>query len=274
MNGNWAPHHVALIDGVAARRIQLRHRLEQGGFSPVLFEDSSELLALLCGGKRFDLLLVVEDGTSTWRPLVTVCGVFGIPALVFASRTGFKQAATWLHDFPVSPLFDFVFLDCLDVELHQRMTRLLHRGVEHQIQFTKAKGSVFGNYEFHEGLCTVSHRGRDINLQPRQFQLALELFRNADCVLDRNRLWALLWTTPFPSKGVRALDVCVANVRKKLGLFPENGFTLKSVYGRGYRLLAVAPLKAPIPEFAAARIPVGWAANSSPPLDQASASPD
>lgn len=274
MNGKRAPHHVALIDGLATQRVQLRRRLEHAGCTPVLFEDSSELLALLCSGRRFDLLLIVEDGASTWRQLVTVCGVFGIPALVLAGKSGFKQAHTWAHDFPVSPLFDFAFLNCPEIELQQRILKLLHHGAQCQDQLVKAKGLVFGNYKFHEGLCVVSHRGREINMQPRQFKLALELFRNTGSVLERNRLWALLWTTPFPSKGVRTLDVCVANVRRKLELFPENGFALKSVYGRGYQLLAVSPLKTPVPEFVTAdRMPVGWTANSSPALGQASASP-
>jgi hypothetical protein len=68
MDGNWAPHHVALMDGLAARRFQLRDRLEQGGCSPALFDNASELLALLCGGKRFDLMLIVEDGTAGMAP--------------------------------------------------------------------------------------------------------------------------------------------------------------------------------------------------------------
>lgn len=276
MNGKWAPRHVALVDGLAGHRAQLRNRLEEGGYAPVLFENSAELLVLLCGGRRFDLLLIVEDGTSAWNQLVTVCSVFGIPVLVLARKSDSAQAGAWLHEFPVSALFDFAFLDCPNVELHKRIARLLHQGVEHQAQSSKTKGAVFGNYKFYEGLFSVSHRGREINMQPRQFQLALELFRNTGIVLDRNRLWAMLWTTPFPSKSVRTLDVCVANVRKKLELFPENGFTLKSVYGRGYQLLAVTPLMAPEPLAelgAVAQPPSGWAANSSPPADQASASP-
>lgn len=276
MNGKWAPHHVALVDGLAGHRAQLRNRLEESGCSPVLFENSAELLVLLCGGRRFDLLLIVEDGTSAWNQVVTVCSVFGIPALVLARRIDPGRATAWLQEFPVSPLFDFAFLDCQDVELQKRMARLLNQGVEHQAQSSKTKGSVFGNYKFYEGMFSVSHRGREINMQPRQFQLALELFRNTGVVLDRNRLWALLWTTPFPLKSVRTLDVCVANVRKKLELFPENGFTLKSVYGRGYQLLAVTPSMAPVPpaELASdARPSSGWAATSSPPADQASASP-
>jgi DNA-binding winged helix-turn-helix (wHTH) protein len=276
MDGNWAPHHVALMDGLAARRFQLRDRLEQGGCSPALFDNASELLALLCGGKRFNLMLIVEDGTPAWHQLVTVCGVFGIPALVLASACDVERGATWLQDFPGSPLFDYAFVDCQDVELRQRMKRLLDRGVEHQIQSSRRKGAVFGNYRFHEDLRAVSHRGREIDLQPRQFQLALELFRNAGTVLARSRLWALLWTTPFPAKGVRTLDVCVANVRKKLELSPENGFTLRSVYGLGYQLLAATPPREAIPEFASgARLSAGWPthSSSSPPPDQASASP-
>ncbi|MGJ7530128.1 winged helix-turn-helix domain-containing protein [Variovorax sp. GB1P17] len=274
MNEKRAPHHVALIDGLATQRVQLRRRLEHAGCTPVLFEDSSELLALLCSGRRFDLLLIVEDGASTWRQLVTVCRVFGIPTLLLAANSGFERAHIWGQDFPISPLFDFAFLDCNEIELQQRMLRLLHHGSEHKAQLASKKGSAFGNYEFHEGICTVSHLGREINLQPRQFKLALELFRNIGSVLERNRLWALLWTTPLPSKGVRTLDVCVANVRKKLELFPENGFALKSVYGRGYQLLSVAPLKAPMPEFVTAdRTPVGWAVNSSSSPGQASSSP-
>lgn len=275
MNGKWAPHNVALIDGVATQCVQLRVRLEHAGCSPVLFGESSELLVLLCGGKRFDLVVMVEDGTSAWRQLATVCGVFGIPTLVLTGTSGFKQTHAGEPDFPVSPLFDFAFVNCHEIELQQRIIKLLYHGAERQRQLVNAKGSVFGNYKFHEGPSTVSHCGREINLQPRQFKLALELFRNTGMVLERHRLWALLWSTPFPLKGVRTLDVCVANVRKKLELFPENGFALKSVYGCGYQLLAVAPPKAPVPEFVTAdRIPGGWAAKSSPALGQASSLPN
>jgi DNA-binding winged helix-turn-helix (wHTH) protein len=274
MNGKWAPRHVALIDGLATRRARLCGRLAEGGGAPVVFEDSLELLSLLCGGRRFDLLLVVEDGTSMWHQLVTVCGVLGMPVLVLARKSGFEQGTQWLEKFPVSPLFDFAFEDCEDAELNQRISRLLHHGEAHQVQFSRIKETAFGNYKFDEAKGSVLHRESEIYLQPRQFQLALELFRNLGRVLERNRLWSLLWATPFPSKGVRTLDVCVANIRKRLQLSPENGFTLKSVYGRGYQLLAITPLKVSRPELdAATRIVVGWPANSVAPPDQASSAP-
>lgn len=266
MNGKRAPHHVALIDGLATQRVQLRRRLEHAGCAPVLFEDSSELLALLCTGRRFDLLLIVEDGASTWRQLVTVCGVFGIPTLVLAGKPGFGQAHTWVHDFPVSPLFDFTFLNCHEIELRQRILKLLHHGAEFHEQLVKAKGLVFGNYKFQEGLCVVAHRGREIGMQPRQFRLALELFRNIGRVMERQQLWASVWGESFPPKNGRSLDVCVTNVRKKLDICPQNGFTLNSVYRRGYQLLAVPPGALSTPDLAkAAPLPVASLATSFQP---------
>jgi DNA-binding winged helix-turn-helix (wHTH) protein len=279
MNAKWAPRHVALIDGAAARSARLRNRIEQDGYAPESFENSSELLALLCGGKRFDLVLLVEDGTAVWHQVVTVCSVLGIPALVLTGKSGLEQAAAWLHDFPVSPLFDFAFVDCQDAELHQRIARLLHHGEEHQIRSAKMKKAIFGNYEFHEGLGVVSHRGREVFLQQRQFDLALEFFRNVGSIMDRNTLWSLLWGKQFPPSKGRSLDVCVAAIRKKLELFPENGFALNSVYARGYRLSAVTPLNAAAPASAlvpalesatAVRAPAGWSANSFSSLGQVS----
>lgn len=207
---------------------------------PELFANASELLNSLGRGRRFDLLLMVEGGNSAWNQLSVVCGVIGMPALLLARESVGDQATRWLQEFPVSPLFDFASVDSQNDELNRRMVRLLQRAVEHHGQFAAIKETVFGGYVFHEGLQSVVHQGREICLQPRQFGLALELFRNVGQVLERHQLWSLLWAEPFPPSGGRALDVCVASVRRTLRLCSENGFTLNAVYKRGYRLLAVS----------------------------------
>lgn len=275
MNAKCTPRHVALVDGLSAQHAQLRDRLAQEGCSPVVFEDSSEVLALLCQGRKFDLLFIIEDETLAWRRLVTVCGALGLPTLVLARIPDSGEAMAWLEEFPATPFSDFALVNCGNSELRHRMHRLLHHGEMHRIQTARDKELIFGNYEFNRNHGTVLHRGCEIILQPRQFKLALELFCNMGQVLDRNQLWDMLWAKPSPIKKARALDVCVANVRKKLGLFPDNEFSLRSVYGRGYQLLAVTPRKAATPELASAvRAPIGWTANSSPPQDQVSSSPN
>lgn len=256
------PCHVALIESFDVQRIQLRDRLERAGCTLALFADVSDLLAMLSRGKRFDLLLVVEGGSSAWRQLSAVCGVIGMPALLLAEEPGGDRAAAWLQDFPASPLFDFACVDSPNEELYRRMCRLLHRAAAQHDHFAECKETVFGGYAFHEDMHFVVHKGREICLQPRQFELALALFRNAGRVLERQQLWASLWGSPLPQSG-RSLDVCVASVRKKLDLCPENGFTLNSVYGRGYRLQAVSSMRStPREPNAAARMHAAGAAIS------------
>lgn len=270
---------MALIESIDAQRVQLRDRLKQGGYTPVLFADVPELLTALGSGARFDLVVIAECGTAAWGQLSAVCGVIGMPALLLARETDCDQATGWFQNFPVSPLFDFTSVDSQNGELFSRMHTLLHRAGERHDQSATAKETVFGDYEFREGLHTVMHRGQEIYLQPRQFDLAHELFLSMGRVLERHHLWASLWGEAFPPQRGRSLDVCVASVRKKLQLCPENGFTLNAVYSRGYQLRAVTPLRAPTlpPALASeltsvARTRVDWAVNSLPPLYQAAPS--
>jgi DNA-binding response OmpR family regulator len=86
----------------------------------------------------------------------------------------------------------------------------------------------------------VLHRGRELKLDPREFELAFMLFRNPDHLLTRDFLWIALWKQ-LPRKGARALDIAAAGVRKKLDLREENGVLLRAAYKRGYELLTVTP---------------------------------
>jgi DNA-binding winged helix-turn-helix (wHTH) protein len=88
----------------------------------------------------------------------------------------------------------------------------------------------------------VVHKGREIMLQPRQFELALELFRNVGrLVYARVAVELAVARRCTAPDGARALDVCVANVRRKLELRRKARFTLHAVYRRGYQLRATPP---------------------------------
>lgn len=96
-----------------------------------------------------------------------------------------------------------------------------------------------GDYYFLEGLQVVLHRGREVTLSTRRFDLAIALFRHVGHTVDSRLLWTSLCDETFAPPSSRALQVCVASVRKKLALYPENGFTLRAVYKRGYQLRTV-----------------------------------
>lgn len=239
MIGMREPSAVALINSVQVQRLRLRSRLEQSGYMPVLFAGASELLVALRSGKRFDLLLMVEDDFRIWSGLTAVARVLGIPMLLVTDELDGLTHLGPGDDFRASPLFDFSLSTASDFELDIRIQALLQRAREQKRQLDGAGCITVGDYVFLEDVQRVTHRNQEVAMQPRQFGVALELFRNVGSVVPRESLWYLLWGGSAPRDGVRALDVCVANVRRKLDLRAENGFTLRAVYGRGYQLRSV-----------------------------------
>lgn len=78
-------------------------------------------------------------------------------------------------------------------------------------------------------------RGHAVQLTAKEYALAKLLL---DCVgesLSRDRIMAQIWGRADQA-GSRTLDAHIAQVRKRLGLHPEHGWRLSSVYGFGYRL--------------------------------------
>jgi DNA-binding winged helix-turn-helix (wHTH) protein len=246
MNGTRAPSSVALVDSAEVKRLGLINRLDRRGYCPMRFADVSELLAALASGRQFEALLLVDDGTAAWSRLSAVCSVLGMPALLLTHETRWRARTEPDHDLPLAPLFDFATIGSTDIELDARLRNLIQRARAAGRRFAHGNSeTTIGGYEFLEGPQIVVHKGREILLQPRQFELALELFRNVGRLVTREWLWNSFWSPTLPRDGVRALDVCVANVRRKLELRPENGFTLRAVYKRGYQLRTTPPRARP-----------------------------
>lgn len=245
MFAKWTPCNVALVNGGCDGRVQLRQRLEQGGYATSVFADAAGLLASLSLGKRFDLVLVVEDDAMSWCQLSAVCRVLCMPALLLTRESSWKPQMARAHDFLASPLFDFALLTCEDAELYTRIYTLLLRAADRAgpvapgARIEPVQDVAEGGYRLVESQQTVLHRGTEIKLSARQFELASALFRNVGRMVESRWLWASLWGEPLPHQNMRALHVCVASVRKKLALYPENGFTLRAVYRRGYQLHTV-----------------------------------
>ena len=100
---------------------------------------------------------------------------------------------------------------------------------------------MFDGYRFLGPNRVVVHDDREVRLKPREFELALLLFRNSGRLLERDWILSLLWGAEVARKDSRVLDVCMSGIRRKLALSRENGFILHTVYGRGYELGRVSP---------------------------------
>ncbi|MGC3964672.1 MAG: response regulator transcription factor [Rhodocyclaceae bacterium] len=120
------------------------------------------------------------------------------------------------------------------MELTARVQALLRRSYPVQQQGVQRHGA----YAFDMVARKASVNGVGVELKNKEFELACCMFSNLGRLLTRSYLRQTVWGSEvdIPS---RSLDTHVSMLRSKLGLRPEHGYRLVSVYGQGYRLEAL-----------------------------------
>ncbi len=77
----------------------------------------------------------------------------------------------------------------------------------------------------------VTKAGQEVNLTPKEFDLATLFVRNRNITLSRERLFEIVWGSDYDCD-TRTLDLHVLRIRKKLGWDK----CLKTIHRIGYRL--------------------------------------
>jgi len=91
--------------------------------------------------------------------------------------------------------------------------------------------------DFHHRRITKS--GIELNLTPKEFELAGYLLRNIGNLISRNQLLESIWGYG-PEIQTRTIDIHISRIRKKLSLTEDSGWKLISIYHKGYRLERLA----------------------------------
>lgn len=110
-------------------------------------------------------------------------------------------------------------------ELLARVEALLRRAKKNAIEY-----SLF-DVEINVNSRTVKKGRKIIDLTVKEFDLLIELIRNKNVALYRDRLYESVWNEPFTGE-TRTLDSHIQRLRKKLD-WDEH---IKTVFRIGYRL--------------------------------------
>jgi len=94
---------------------------------------------------------------------------------------------------------------------------------------------IYGKYCFDLRATALTIDGELVEMTQKEFDLALLLFTNLGKALPRHEIFETVWGRELGFKS-RTLDTHIARIRRRLGLTPENGFRLNSIYSFGYRL--------------------------------------
>ncbi len=151
-----------------------------------------------------------------------------LPVLFLTNRTREDELVVALNagadDYMVKPI--------RRNELIARVYALLRRA--HPSGLTPMPIEV-GRYRLDVVTQTVFLRGEPVKLTPREFNIAVLLFRNFGRVMPREAMVKSIWGRDTASES-RSLDTHIYRLRSKLRIGPENGVRLRAVYTHGYRL--------------------------------------
>ena len=110
----------------------------------------------------------------------------------------------------------------------------------HQAALPQADSFVAEPFNFDLKTRKLTHADQPIAMTPKDFDVALFLFRNAERLLSRGHLFEAVWGKTV-ALDTRTVDTHISRVRRKLGLKGSvaeggSGWRLISVYQHGYRL--------------------------------------
>jgi two-component system response regulator RegX3 len=131
---------------------------------------------------------------------------------------------------------DYMIKPARQSELLARVGALLRRAYPQKDE-TRL---VFPPYEFNTQDGTVRVNGTVVELTPKEFELAVLLFRNPERLMSRGHLQEAVWGHSSGDLLTRSVDTHVSQVRRKLNLRGEFGFRVAAIYNYGYRLKRIS----------------------------------
>ncbi|MBX3698123.1 MAG: response regulator transcription factor [Dokdonella sp.] len=207
------------------------HWLEQAGYRTRLYSSASDFRRRQ-GSEAIDLLLLdwmLPDASgpevASW---IRSSANARLPIIFLTARSSEADVVRGLN----AGGDDYVVKPAKQHELVARVAAVLRRfGLE------DGEGGRFDvpPYRIDPKRQRIAFDDRDIELTPREFELAAFLFRRHGRIVSRDALLENVWNMNA-SVSTRTVDTHVSRLRKKLELNGEHGWRLSAVYQHGYRL--------------------------------------
>ena len=222
------PTRIALLEDEISQAKLVEHWLTRAGMSVVHF-DTGKAFRAGVGQAAADLVIIDwmlpdDDGLSVLEWMRETLGS-QLPVMFATTRSEEISLVEALNkgadDYLIKPL--------RQAETMARIQALLRRGTT--IKTTVSLGGIHIDTSMHR----VNSHGAAVELTDREMELAVYMMRNHGRLLKRQELLENVWHTNA-SIITRTVDTHISRLRAKLGLTPENGFELSTVYHKGYRL--------------------------------------
>jgi len=238
---------IAALADNPARVGMLKHALHRGGHAVNCFRCGKSMTDAMQGA-RFDILLL--DRADSAASATAACDVLkwvrdtlghGVPVMMLGRGDNEAQVAACL----AAGADAYVGEPARGAELLARVEALARRAaVPGMRPGTVVPGTfgaapehlVCGVYRFSTAERQVWVRGEPVALAPKEYALALLLFRNLGALVMRQAMIRQVWPNAGVGERARTVDSHLSRVRTKLALWPRNGMMLRAIHRLGSRL--------------------------------------
>lgn len=222
---------IAVLDNDQKQSALICTALDAAGHDCEAFSQSKHLLTSL-QADRFDMLVfhwqLADKGGAEIVRLARSLLAPALPVLFITARAAEDDILAGL----AAGADEYIIKPLRRGELVTRVQALLRRAYpNHQA----SEQIQFGPYVFEARHAKLTLAGKTIGVTQKEFDLALLFFRHLGRPLSRATILEAVWSRD-EQLASRTMDTHVSRVRNKLGLKPERGFRLSTVYSYGYRL--------------------------------------
>ncbi|RLK36068.1 response regulator transcription factor [Cupriavidus plantarum] len=241
---------IAVLDENPTRVLMLERALGRGAHRCTRFRHGTALIDAM-RHRSFDALLLDRDNHGTdVRELVRIVRRsfgHGVPLMVLSEACEEADVVGCLRDGADACLRKPV----RDRELVARVAALARRAAAPfrqagKLEAESAGGTcrlpgddlpplIYGRYRFDIGERRAWVRDCCVTLTPKEFALALLLFRHLGALVTRRLMADQVWRGAV-REDARTIDSHLSRVRGKLALWPHNGVALHRMRGLGWRL--------------------------------------
>ena len=123
-------------------------------------------------------------------------------------------------------------------ELIHRVRAILRRYYVYGAKKAEENNIIYccGNIEIDTSRCHVTADGKEVILTDIEYRILLLLASHPKRIYSTQNIYECIWNEPYTYSSNNTVMVHIRNIRRKLGDDPQNCHTIRTVWGKGYRI--------------------------------------
>lgn len=215
-------------------REALRLLLNCEGYETVEAACGEEVLALMDPSIDLVILDVMMPRMNGFAVCAEIRKRYTVPVLFLTAKSqdsdktlGFSAGG---DDYLVKP-FSYN-------ELMNRVKAILRRYYVYGAKASETGNLIrcCGNIEIDPSRCLVLVDGAEVVLTDIEYRILLLLASHQKMIYSTQSIYETIWNEPYTYSSNNTVMVHIRNIRRKLGDDPQNCHTIRTVWGKGYRI--------------------------------------